>query len=335
MNLAAWLARAARSDPRRTAVYSGDRAWADYGTLALRVARVAAGLAASGLERGDRVAIFMKNAPEYLEAMYAIWWAGLAAVPVNAKLTYNGRRTLANGVVIDFDNGRVARPALKPPPVRKNLASTIAASRATINVDGKVDDWKNVKSQIVKLDTGGRAKMTANLRFAWDPDFLYVLVEQTAPADRVHEAPDLAAFSNATWDWDSVALNFDVGNGKLPCIGDFVFHLAFNSSGASDLFFAPSGKPKETRIHTATSGSADKGNRVIEARIAWAGLIGFAFNNNQSLAKQFGEIKPGLRFGCEPMLAEYNHKGQSYIGGGHYKKPTGFDDNSRDILLQE
>ena len=86
MNLAAWLARAARSDPRRIAVYSGDRAWADYGTLALRAARVAAGLAASGLERGDRVAIFMRNAPEYLEAMYATWWAGLAAVPVNAKL---------------------------------------------------------------------------------------------------------------------------------------------------------------------------------------------------------------------------------------------------------
>jgi acyl-CoA synthetase (AMP-forming)/AMP-acid ligase II len=64
----------------------GRSAWADYGTLALRAARVAAGLAASGLERGDRVAIFMKNAPEYLEAMYAIWWAGLAAVPVNAKL---------------------------------------------------------------------------------------------------------------------------------------------------------------------------------------------------------------------------------------------------------
>ncbi|HEX3057970.1 MAG TPA: AMP-binding protein, partial [Usitatibacter sp.] len=86
MNLAAWLARAARSDPRRIAVYVGDSAWADYGTLALRAARVAAGLAASGLERGDRVAIFMRNAPEYLEALYAIWWAGLAAVPVNAKL---------------------------------------------------------------------------------------------------------------------------------------------------------------------------------------------------------------------------------------------------------
>jgi long-chain acyl-CoA synthetase len=86
MNLAAWLARAARSDPRRIAVYAGDSAWADYGTLALRASRVAAGFAASGLRRGDRVAIFMRNAPEYLEAIYAIWWAGLAAVPVNAKL---------------------------------------------------------------------------------------------------------------------------------------------------------------------------------------------------------------------------------------------------------
>jgi acyl-CoA synthetase (AMP-forming)/AMP-acid ligase II len=39
-----------------------------------------------GLADGDRVAIVMKNSPEYLEALYAIWWAGLAAVPVNAKL---------------------------------------------------------------------------------------------------------------------------------------------------------------------------------------------------------------------------------------------------------
>jgi long-chain acyl-CoA synthetase len=86
MNLAAWLARAARSQPSRVAIYSGTRPWADYGSLAVRVARVAGGLRAQGLAAGDRIAIVMKNAPEYLEALYAIWWAGLAAVPVNAKL---------------------------------------------------------------------------------------------------------------------------------------------------------------------------------------------------------------------------------------------------------
>jgi len=87
MNLVTWLARAARSDPGRIAIYSGERPWATYGELARRVACVAGGfVSAHGLSPGDRVAIAMKNAPEYLEAMYAAWWAGLAAVPVNAKL---------------------------------------------------------------------------------------------------------------------------------------------------------------------------------------------------------------------------------------------------------
>jgi long-chain acyl-CoA synthetase len=39
-----------------------------------------------GLEPGERVAIVAKNSPDYLELMYAIWHAGLAAVPANAKL---------------------------------------------------------------------------------------------------------------------------------------------------------------------------------------------------------------------------------------------------------
>jgi len=87
MNPAAWLARAARADPDRAAIFRGERAWATYGELAARVARLAAGLRArAALVPGDRVALFMKNCPEYLEALYAIWWAGLAAVPVNAKL---------------------------------------------------------------------------------------------------------------------------------------------------------------------------------------------------------------------------------------------------------
>ena len=87
MNVAAWLDRAARCAPQRPAILHGTAPWASYGELALRVARLAAGLRSRhGLAAGDRVALCMKNAPEYLEALYAIWWAGLAAVPVNAKL---------------------------------------------------------------------------------------------------------------------------------------------------------------------------------------------------------------------------------------------------------
>jgi len=59
--------------------------WASYADLAARAAAVAGSLRAE-LAPGDRVAIAMKNHPEYLAALYGIWWAGLVAVPVNAKL---------------------------------------------------------------------------------------------------------------------------------------------------------------------------------------------------------------------------------------------------------
>ncbi|MBP6769489.1 MAG: acyl--CoA ligase, partial [Reyranella sp.] len=39
-----------------------------------------------GLVRGDRVAFAMANCVESIEVMYAIWHAGLCAVPMNAKL---------------------------------------------------------------------------------------------------------------------------------------------------------------------------------------------------------------------------------------------------------
>ncbi|HYC37475.1 MAG TPA: AMP-binding protein [Usitatibacter sp.] len=87
MNLVTWLERAARATPDAPAIYRGTTQWVDYGGLALRVARLASGLRGrAGLRPGDRVAICMANSPEYLEALYAIWWAGLSAVPVNAKL---------------------------------------------------------------------------------------------------------------------------------------------------------------------------------------------------------------------------------------------------------
>ena len=85
MNLVTWLARAARADPGRAALYSGTRRWATYGELATQVARLAGGMRRRlGLEPGERVAVCMKNSPEYLAAMYAAWWAGLVVVPVNA-----------------------------------------------------------------------------------------------------------------------------------------------------------------------------------------------------------------------------------------------------------
>ena len=86
MNPAEWLIRTARLRPDAPALMRGETVLADYAEFARRAASIAAALAARGVKRGDRVAIFMTNRTEYLEAFYGIWFAGAAAVPINAKL---------------------------------------------------------------------------------------------------------------------------------------------------------------------------------------------------------------------------------------------------------
>jgi long-chain acyl-CoA synthetase len=86
MNLAHWLDRAGRDDPQRPALGLGSRVLRTYGETAGRVARLAGALRGFGLDPGDRVAIVARNSPDYVEILYAVWHAGLAAVPANAKL---------------------------------------------------------------------------------------------------------------------------------------------------------------------------------------------------------------------------------------------------------
>jgi long-chain acyl-CoA synthetase len=55
-----------------------------------------------GLAPGDRVAIVAKNCVEYIETVHAIWHAGLAAVPANAKL--HGREL---GYILEHSGARL------------------------------------------------------------------------------------------------------------------------------------------------------------------------------------------------------------------------------------
>jgi long-chain acyl-CoA synthetase len=87
MNIASFLERAARAHPDNPAVSLGDKVWIRYGELMKRASAMAGGLRQRfGLQPGDRVAMAMGNCPEYIETWYAAWIAGLATVPMNAKL---------------------------------------------------------------------------------------------------------------------------------------------------------------------------------------------------------------------------------------------------------
>jgi acyl-CoA synthetase (AMP-forming)/AMP-acid ligase II len=87
MNVAGFLAKAARTFAARPAVSLGTDPYLTYGALSRRVAELAWTLMRRfRIQPGERVALAMSNSPEYVEILHAVWHAGLTAVPMNAKL---------------------------------------------------------------------------------------------------------------------------------------------------------------------------------------------------------------------------------------------------------
>jgi long-chain acyl-CoA synthetase len=132
MNIALWLERAGKSHPARAAAALGERVVLDYGTLAGRAARLAGALRTRcGLGPGERVAIVAKNCVAYLEALYGIWHAGLAAVPVNAKL--HGAEI---GYILEHSG---ARACLASPGLDADIAPFAPKSLERMIVIGSAD----------------------------------------------------------------------------------------------------------------------------------------------------------------------------------------------------
>lgn len=84
MQLTQGLRRAAQLFPSNTSTVFGARR-RTYAETANRVARLAAGLVALGAKPGDRVALLGLNSDRYMEATYAVLWAGCVVVPSNTR----------------------------------------------------------------------------------------------------------------------------------------------------------------------------------------------------------------------------------------------------------
>ncbi len=79
------LTASATARPRVPALVFGDTV-RTFAELDARSDRLAAGLAARGVGRGDRAALLMHNGTEMVEALFAIHKAGGCAVPINFRL---------------------------------------------------------------------------------------------------------------------------------------------------------------------------------------------------------------------------------------------------------
>lgn len=84
------LSEAAAIDPQRTALVAADDAGVvqrlSYAQLLARIRAFSAGLAAIGVERGDRVVLWMTNRLEWVISCYAAARIGAAVVPINTFL---------------------------------------------------------------------------------------------------------------------------------------------------------------------------------------------------------------------------------------------------------
>jgi fatty-acyl-CoA synthase len=84
--LGRWIRDRAQTTPRRTAIdYGGRRV--SYAELDGASERLAGGLLARGLRRGDRVATLTGNSPEHVAVFFACAKAGLMLVPLSWRLT--------------------------------------------------------------------------------------------------------------------------------------------------------------------------------------------------------------------------------------------------------
>jgi long-chain acyl-CoA synthetase len=200
MNIALWLTRSALSHPNLPAAALGTRVTASFGELAARSARLAGALRERfKLAPGDRVAIVAKNSPVYLELLFGIWHAGLAAVPANAKLhgaelgyilQHSGARVCFASAGIDGEIAPHAPASLERMIVIGSVEYEALFSADATDVVPRLDD--DLAWLFYTSGTTGRPKgAILTHRNLAHTTFAYLSeVDPTAPGDTlVHAAP--------------------------------------------------------------------------------------------------------------------------------------------------
>src|SRR5690348_2416558 len=124
MNLASAFAASVEKRREKIAIYWGETEFS-YAAVFGQVCAVAAELAGKlGIKPGDRVAVWVKNCPEFVPAVFGILSAGGVVVPVNnflkpAEVSYILNDSGANVLITDaelaahFESLKSDRPPLQ------------------------------------------------------------------------------------------------------------------------------------------------------------------------------------------------------------------------------
>jgi long-chain acyl-CoA synthetase len=109
-----------------------------WSELDARSDALAAALAGLGVERGDRVAVYLQNVPAYLVAVAAAWKCGAAVVPVNPM---NRERELTLQLE---DSGAVVLVCVRSAwPVAGPVVAASSTVRTVVTVDDRADQTRD------------------------------------------------------------------------------------------------------------------------------------------------------------------------------------------------
>jgi len=208
-------------------------------------------------------------------------------------------------------------------------ATIVNADRTfgTIIVDGCAADWATLDdSDVVDFDLAAvpdqpRGNLHVKYRLAWDPNYLYILVEEVYGDTLIKEALQVGGFG-VPWSlndhlggdayYDALALYFDFTNIHWILGGEegisLWLYLGLASQGQTNLMMAWTNadwgnhKPAAVANGNYAETGTGLGNRVVEARISWQDVNSAVDSWRLPEGGLPAAIKPGYIFGCNPRV---------------------------------
>jgi acyl-CoA ligase (AMP-forming) (exosortase A-associated) len=120
LQVEAFLELSAQKFPHKTALVCGEQRLS-YQDIEAQCNRLAHALSAAGVQRGDRVAVYLENSVEAVVAIFAILKAGAVLMPVNPttkteKLAYVLNNSRARGLITHYQKRAMVEPCLDETP---------------------------------------------------------------------------------------------------------------------------------------------------------------------------------------------------------------------------